>query len=291
MNPVTKGLGVFAALLPLVGVPTALAQVPPLVGVPLDSPAEVLIVHPINGWVQDITGYPPPRPGFLCDEPGNNCVNVEWPFPWIPDGVTAFDAAINAASGQETIVFAYSQGAQIAQQWLRQHLFDPDIPSPQDLTFVLLGNSTRAYGGSLNFLGAIGDVWPPSAYPVVDVARQYEYSADYPNNPFSPFYSLALANALAGGWYLHDYASVATPEAINSPANTVWKVGQTTYVLMPTENLPLLEPLRAFGLSALADSLNESLKPLVDSAYLRDYPGVIQPGSGTGPSGHRFHAV
>jgi hypothetical protein len=41
-------------------------------------------------------------------------------------------------------------------------------------------------------------VWPDSQYPVIDVARQYDYSADFPNNP-SPYFLLAVANALAGG--------------------------------------------------------------------------------------------
>ena len=284
MNRVTQGLGVFAALLPLVAAPIAGAATT-LAGQPLpDPPAEVVIINPINGWVQAINGYPTPRPGYLCDLPGNTCTNVEWPFLSIPEGVTAFDAALKAASasGEPIIVSGYSQGGQVAQQWLIQHLDDPNAPSPQDLTFVLFGNSTRLYGGSLVYFGGqfggLGDVWPTSPYSVIDVARQYEYSADMPDNIFSPFYGLAFANALAGGWYLHDYVSVEQPSAINDPANTVWKVGNITYVLIPTENLPLLDPLRQFGLTALADALNAPLKALIDTAYNRDYPGVISPG-------------
>lgn len=287
MNLVAKGIGVFAALLPLVAAPTAGAAVPVplLAGVPVvnpkyppGTPADVLIMHPINGWVQGVTGYPPPRPAYLCDGTGNNCENVTWPFPLVPEGVTAFNDAVTTAN-EPIVVFAYSQGTQIAQQWLKAHLNDPNIPSPNDMTFVLLGNSTRPYGGSLNFLGAVGDVWPKSDYQVVDIARQYEYSADYPTNPLSPFYQLAVLNASLGGWYLHDYTPVENPDVINSPDNTVWKVGNTTYVLIPTKNLPLLEPLRAFGLNALADSLNQPLKDLIDTAYYRDYPNISQPGS------------
>jgi hypothetical protein len=283
MNPVTKGLGVFAALLPLVAVPTAAgAAQPALAGQPLpDTPATVLVVNPINGWVQALTGYPTPRPGFLCDPPDNSCVNITWPFPFIPEGVTAFDTAITAASGKTIIVFAYSQGTQIAEQWLKQHLNDP----PKNLTFVLLGNSTRAYGGSLvEPSGGAGspfaEVWPQSQYPVIDVARQYEFSADFPNNPSSLFYSLAVVNAILGGYYLHDYASVGNPIVINDPANTVWKPFGTniTYVLIPTENLPLLDPLRVLGLTPLADALNGPLKALVDQAYNRDYPDITNPG-------------
>jgi diacyltrehalose acyltransferase len=277
MNPVTKGLGVFAALLPLVAVPTAAgAAQTVLAGQPLpDPPATVLLVDPINGLVQDLSGLPPPHPEFLCET--RTCVDIIYPFFSIPDGVSLLGDAINSTSGP-IIVFAYSQGGQVAEQWLKQHLNDP----PKDLTFVLLGNSTRAFGGSLvePVWGAgspLAEVWPQSQYKVIDVAREYEFSADFPNNPFSLFYSLAIANAVAGGWYLHDYTAVDSASAINDPANTFWQVGNTTYVLIPTENLPLLDPLRQFGLTALADALNGPLKALVDQAYNRNYPGLIQP--------------
>jgi hypothetical protein len=65
---------------------------------------------------------------------------------------------------------------------------------------------------------------------------------------------------------------------LTDPANTVFKVGTITYVLVPTPNLPLVGPLRALGLNALADQLQAQLKPLVDQAYNRNYPGIVQPG-------------
>jgi hypothetical protein len=281
MNRVTKGLGVFAALLPLVAaVPTAGAATV-VAGQTVPSPATALIVDPINGLVQGLTGFPPPQPAFLCQSP-STCVQIIYPFLDIPQGVTLLGAAINSTSGP-IIVFTYSQGGQVAEQWLKQNANAPNAPSPANLTFILLGNSTRAYGGSLvEPAGGVGspsaEVWPQSQYQVIDVARQYEYSADYPNNPLSPFYGLAIVNAIAGGWYLHDYTAVDNLSAINDPANTVWKVGNITYVLIPTPNLPLLDGLRQLGLPALADQLQAQLKPLVDSAYNRNYPGIIQPG-------------
>ena len=86
------------------------------------------------------------------------------------------------------------------------------------------------------------------------------------------------ARANAGFLFVHqDYEDVD----IYDPANYVWTEGNTTYVYVPTKNLPLLEPLRWVGLSALADALNEPLKEIVERAYDRSYlpaqPGLPAP--------------
>ena len=163
------------------------------------------------------------------------------PF-YTPGGVASLDAAIDTTIGTtpntKVVVFAYSNGAQVAEHWLAEHADDPDAPSANQLSFVLLGNSTRAYGG----VDAGWDVAPQTQYHVVDVARQYDLTVDFPDNPFN---LLALANVFAGLVFMHDYR----PVNITDPANFVWTVGNTTYVLVPTENLPLLEPLRWVGLS------------------------------------------
>jgi diacyltrehalose acyltransferase len=201
------------------------------------------------------------------------CVPVNWPI-LVPSGVPVLDTAIKSTSGS-IIVFGFSEGAQVAEQWVIQHANDLNAPSSANLTFVVIGNSTRAHGGSLNSgPGSFGEVWPQSRYQVIDVAREYDYAADFPNNPSSPYFLLAVFNALAGGLGTHDYSGVN----LNDPANTVWTVGNITYVLAPTQNLPLADGLRVVGLTALADQLQAQLKPLVDQAYNRNYPGLIQPG-------------
>src|SRR3546814_9565436 len=45
---------------------------------------------------------------------------------------------------------------------------------------------------------------------------------------------------------------------IYDPANYVWKEGNTTYVFVPTEDLPILNGLRRLGLDELADQLQRS---------------------------------
>jgi len=259
-NRLRMGCALIAALLPLVAIPTAQA-------------ATVLHLSPLEGMEDYLQGS-------LCQEP-NTCVRIESPnssplapvpgFPnTYPEGVAAIEGAIDETSG-EKILFAYSTAARMASQWLAEHADDPDAPSPDELSVVLVGNPTRKYGGS-DF-----NVMPETKYDVIDVSIQYDLTSDYPDNPFN---LLAVLNAFAG-FSLHiRYVDVD----INDPANAAWTEdntagGRTTYILVPTENLPLLDPLRALGLTALADALNGPLKEIVEQGYNRPvpFPEPIEP--------------
>ncbi|PRC43327.1 PE-PPE domain-containing protein, partial [Mycobacterium sp. ITM-2017-0098] len=136
--------------------------------------------------------------------------------------------------------------------------------------FVVIGNPTRAYGGSDS------DVMPQTQYQVIDVSRQYDFASDFPDNPLN---LLTLLNSLAAFTMIHtEYEDVD----MYDPANIVWKEGNTTYVFVPTENLPLLEPLRKLGLTDLADALNGPLKEIVERGYDRSYlPGAKEEPAGT----------
>jgi len=261
VNRVAKGLGVLAALLPLLAVPTGEAATVSAVP-PLPSPATVLALSPFV--FPGGTNYQ--LQGVLC-QAGRTCVPVNVASQ-ASQSVPGLDSAIDSTSGP-VIVAGFSEGAQVAELWVRQHANDPDAPDPKNLTFVVMGNPTRAYGGSPG-----GEQWSASQYQVIDVARQYDFAADFPNNPSSPYFLLAVLNALAGGTGAHDYTGVN----LTDPANTVFKVGNITYVLVPTPNLPLVGWLRQLGLTAQADQLQAQLKPLVEQAYNRNYPGIIQPG-------------
>jgi hypothetical protein len=264
ISRVTGGLAVVTALLALVALPTAGAAIEP----PLPTPATVLTLSPVQGYIQDTLQ------GSVCRSP-NTCVPVDY-FPFYTSGgVTALGTAIDTSIGAmaehhkgEVVVFGYSHGAQVATQWLVEHANDPDAPSSEQLLFVLMGNANRAYGGA-NV--PAGKVMPQTQYHVIDISRQYDYVSDVPNGPFN---LVAAANALAGfALGLHDYTDVD----INDPANTVWTEGNTTYVFVPTENLPLLEPLRWVGLHPLADELNGPMKEIVEQGYDRRYLTTAHP--------------
>ena len=203
--------------------------------------------------------------GDLCRSP-NVCKAVEYPSASIgsvalQQGAVNLQKAIASTSGKK-IVMAYSQAGYIVTMWVAAHAHDADAPSRDDLTFIVFGNPQRAIGG---FSRATGGASTPSktGYRVIDVSREYDLESDFPTNPFN---ALAVANAFAGYLLIHtDYTGVD----INDPRNLVKTVDDTTYVLVPTDNLPLLQPLRMLGLNALADQLNPALKKIVDAGYDR----------------------
>jgi hypothetical protein len=202
--------------------------------------------------------------GEVCSG-GRTCSSVPYPYLLRAEGVELLDQAIRqplpTPEQPHQIVFGYSQGARVAADWIAQHAGTEDAPSPEHLSFVLIGNPGRKYGGA--HVGW-GQTVPDSDYQILDVARQYDMAADMPDR----FNLLALANVLAGFMFIHaDYEEVD----LYDPRNYVWKEGNTTYVFIPTENLPLLEPLRWLGLTGIADALNGPLKAIVEDAYDRSY--------------------
>ena len=233
----------FVAVSPSAGAASVLPIVSPATVPPFASPATVLTMG-------DTAAFH----GAVCDSP-NSCTLVYYPWFVTPLGITALEGALATTAAEiadgKIIVFGYSNGALVAEQWLEQHLNDPNIPSPDRLSFVVIGNPAR-------------DLWPDSPYQVIDVSRQYDAASDYPNNPASPYYVLAVMNAGAGFWINHlNYREVD----LDDPANAVWSVGNTTYVLTPAPELPLLA-----GLAPFFPALNEQLKAAIETAYIRPVP-------------------
>lgn len=251
LRPTISSLAALAAALPLAAAPPAAAAQDP-------EPARVLTISPL--WpVVPLKGA---LGGSLCRS--DSCDPITYVPFWTSNGVTTLDRQLSDLSDNDpatdgpTVVFAYSNGAVVATEWMEKNARVPQEPSPQDLSFVLIGNPARGHGG-------IVPPMPPSGYQVIDVVRQYDPLADFPDNPNL----LALANIAAGFLSpVHlDYRNVD----IDDPANITWTEGTTTYVFVPTEYLPVLDPLRMIGMGWLADELNEPLKEIVERAYDRPY--------------------
>ena len=215
--------------------------------------------------------------GAYCSESsGNTCTPVRYlsglPVVGEADGLRALTSAIRTAQAPTTVV-GFSQGALISSAWLEDNAGKAGAPAPEDLSFVLVANPLRKYGG-VRPVYDLGDTTPESDYSVLDIAIEYDGAADFPDDPFN---LLALANAFAGFQYVHIYRYDDVD--LENSEKLVWQDGNTTYVLIRSQNIPLLEPLRILGLNELADRLNDPLKAIIDSAYDRDYPGLIDPES------------
>lgn len=178
-------------------------------------------------------------------------------------------------------VYGYSQSAIISS--LEMQALDPaGTPSDIPLRFVLMGNEMTPNGGALarfeglqlpalglDFYGAT----PANDFPTIVYTAEYDGFADFPRYPLN---ILADLNAVAGIIFVHvNYANFTaeqvTPIADGGQA-IPWATdgaSETSYYVIPTDNLPLLDPLRAIpGVgNALADLLQPDLKALVNLGY------------------------
>ncbi|AFM17666.1 nicotinate-mononucleotide:5,6-dimethylbenzimidazole phosphoribosyltransferase CobT [Mycolicibacterium chubuense NBB4] len=213
---------------------------------------------------------------FCSDGSGNSCTAVNYlsglPVVGETDGLRALTSAIRSTA-PPTTVLSFSQGSLIASKWLELYAGRPSAPDPENLSFVLTANPLRKYGGVRKEVG-LGRATPDTDYKVLDIAIEYDGAADFPDNPFN---LLAVANAFAGFQYIHIFGYDDVD--LQNADKLVWTDGNTTYVLIRSQNLPLLEPLRFLGLHDLADQLNGPLKVIIDSAYNRDYPNLVDAAS------------
>lgn len=210
----------------------------------------------------------------------------------------------NPGPDSPVVIFGYSQGATVAGI-AKSQLSRLPSRNQADINFVLIGNPNRPNGGLFERLAMFGTVpildatfglpTPTNTeMSTVDIAFEYDGVADFPLYPIN---LLAVLNATAGFWYTHgsylapnrrnpdQLPNGLTPaelaEAIADPANRQRSAGSdTTYVLIPTPNLPLLQPLREFGAFTgtefLTDPLIAMIQPtlrvLIETGYDRSLP-------------------
>ncbi|MGB1222692.1 MAG: PE-PPE domain-containing protein, partial [Mycobacterium sp.] len=213
--------------------------------------------------------------GAYCSaDSGNTCKTVEYlsgaPLVGEFSGLTALTVALWVAPSPTTVV-GFSQGSVIATEWIRGNEGRWGAPAAEDLSFVLVANPLRKYGG-VRPIYDIDDPTPDSRYGILDIAVEYDGVADLPDNLFNV---LAFANALAGAQHVHIYGYSEVD--LENAEKLVWQEGNTTYVLIRNENIPLLQPLRDLGLGTLADLINDPLKAIIDAGYDRNYSGLVDP--------------
>ncbi len=222
-------------------------------------------------------------------------VNSLTPDTSIAQGVTILNDAINQqiAAGNNVVVFGYSQSSVVASQEMAQLAASSNPPSPSQLSFVLVGDESNPNGGiierfevpgaplSLPSLGATFNDAPTASntYPTAVYTQEYDGFADFPEYPID---LLSDLNAYVGVFTQHFGYADLTPQQISS-AIALPTTGNTTtqYYMVPTTDLPLLDPVRLLPIigDPLADLLQPDLTVLVNLGY-----GSITNGWSPGPA-------
>lgn len=182
--------------------------------------------------------------------------------------------------GNKVVVFGYSESTSIAtQEMVNLAALPPDQqPNPADLQFVLVEDLNNPDGGFANRFPSLLDGSFPAtpadtAYTTDIYTVEYSGSSDFPQYPSD---LLADANAVAGFIDLHPFLLPGWPTGFSSSelAGAVLEPtspgydGNTEYFLIPTQDLPLLDGLRAIN-PAMADLIQPDLRVIIDLGYDR----------------------
>jgi hypothetical protein len=206
----------------------------------------------------------------------------------VAQGVSLLDSGIKAqlALGNKVVVFGYSQSATIATDEIR-HLMAAGSPHTGDLSFVLAADPNNPDGGLLERFNGFdipflnvhfnGATPPNSPYPTSIYTIQYDGIADAPQYPLNVVSDL---NAFLGYFVLHSNYPFLTPDQVAGAvqlATSPGYTGNTTYYMVMTQNLPLIQFIRDIPYAGppIADIFQPDLRVLVDLGY-----GDIGPGGG-----------
>lgn len=221
----------------------------------------------LSGLNYNLTNYVPNAFGGIFNRSPYSLSKVAYPASTASDsiskGVTQLNIAVRSTPGQK-IVLAHSQGAQVASHWMRQYANDPTAPSASELTFILFGNPLRSTGGYIigrsEIGGTIGQATPTNTkWPIIDVSRRYDGWADWPQDNSNQW---AINNALAGRTTFHTKYDQVN---LYDTSSTVWKSGNTTYVLTKENSIPLKDKNK----NAYPTGVQSALRAYIERAYKR----------------------
>ncbi|KAA8962732.1 PE-PPE domain-containing protein [Mycobacterium sp.] len=189
----------------------------------------------------------------------------------------------NLSAENPAVVFGYSQSA-IIESLLQSKLASQGVPS-DDVHFVLIGDVSAPNGGlverfnlpdnahptlpslGITFTGA----GPADLYPTDVYTHEYDGFADFPRYPIDVLSDL---NALLGIAFEHTTYLGLTSEQISDAivlpgSESLGADTLTNYYMIPTQGLPLLDPLLLLGGGgrALYDLLEPDMRILVNLGY------------------------
>ena len=189
-------------------------------------------------------------------------------------------AAGGVDAANPVVVTGYSQGATLDSLAMSQLAAD-GVPS-DDVHFVMLGDPSAPNGGllerfdlpagtnpeapslGLTFSGAT----PSDLYPADIYTYEYDGFVDFPKYPINIVSDL---NAYLGILFNHIGYLGLTPEQVSDAIQLPTSTADTmvNYYMIPSDSLPLLDPLRLvpFVGNPLADLLQPDLSVLVNLGY------------------------
>ena len=205
----------------------------------------------------------------------------------VDQGVNLLNKAVNIqlAANKDVVVFGYSQSATIATNYINQ-LIAAGSHNTSDLAFVMIGSPNNPDGGILArfpgfYIPALdvlfnGATPPNSPYETTIYTAQYDGIANAPRYPLNIFSDI---NAVMGYFFVHghypDMTAGQIANAVPLPTSPGY-TGNTQYYMLMTQDLPLVQPIRAipFAGPPLADLIQPPLRVLVDMGYGDYGPGL-----------------
>ncbi|HEY9266794.1 MAG TPA: PE-PPE domain-containing protein, partial [Mycobacterium sp.] len=234
---------------------------------------------------------------------GQERVSVNWPAQAAPYtgaddltlgasinvGITNLNAQIDAAldrlardengnvvDGEKVTVVGLSAGSLVVNEVLRQLAADTEAPDSEDITFIVVADSSRQklidearYNSKHDYTYRPA---PETKYDIIVVTGEYDGLADFPDRWWN---LLAVANAIAGSVYVHIpvmFADLSKVPAENITVDVNSQGGTTSHYLVPTTKLPLVQMFPSLAWQ------EAELKAAIDKGYSRnDVPaGALQ---------------
>ena len=238
-----------------------------------------------------------PWPGQLTPFNGTLTLNES-----VSAGLVTMDEAIRNTPGPK-IVAGASGSTLVVDEEMRRLANDPTAPPADELSFVVLGDANRGIfkqlrGVKVPILDYTVPQIPVTMYNLTVVTGQYDGMGDWPDRPWN---LLADWNALTGMGLLQQivpqeivdalkleafgsvhydamFADLTKIPAANITTSVNALGGVTTTYVVPTADLPMLRPLKALGVpQETIDALETVLRPIIDSAYVRNDPAWLKP--------------
>lgn len=214
----------------------------------------------------------------------------------LTQGAAQLDQGIRdhlATATDKVVVWGYSESSSVATQELINLQSAANPLNPDQLQFVLLEDLNTPDGGFLERLPQLAG----TPFPATPADTPYDttiYNVEYSGSSDFPLYPsdlLADENASLGFTNLHplllpgypstfDFSSI--DHAVVQPVSGTDI--NTEFLLIPTQNLPLLDLTRDLGGNAFADLVQPDMRVIIDLGYDRTSDAdVVTPGIFTAP--------